>query len=270
MPVVFLTLLSIALAFGVGVNGQSRALAEDPPELSLAAEAWPETVVTGSTVTFTLEVTNLGPGIAPDVTVVDELPRETAFVSCGATGTGTCGGSGRSRRIRFDSLMPDVTETVTLVATVLCQVHDGTELENAASIRGSAVHTGEGEDENESVFVTASNPPPVIAEPTLTPSLPWPEDQGMVNVAVGYQLRDNCGPDRVVLTVSRTDEVEASPPGSRPRDWEIVDAHRLRLRAERSAPASRRIFTVSITAIDSANQSSSPQVLTLTIPPANK
>jgi hypothetical protein len=44
-----------------------------------------------------------------------------------------------------------------------------------------------------------------------------------------------------------------------------VDAHQLRERAERSAPANR-IFTVAITAVDSANQSSAPQVLTLTVP----
>jgi len=277
---------TIGLASRGGVNGQVRDAGrdqfrdDDRPELSLTAEASPEKAITGSHVTYTLEVTNLGPGIASGVTVLDELPRETTFVSCSATGSGTCGGSGRSRRVRFDSLMPDVTETVTIVATVLCQTRDGVELENAASIRESAVRSGRdaegaaGEAENESVFVTASNPPPVIVEPTLTPSLPWPEDEGTVDVTVGYLLRDNCGSDRVVLNVSRAEDVEASSavktPGtqrsSRSRDWEVVDAHHLRLRAERSAPANRRIFTVSITAIDSANQSSAPQVMTLTVP----
>jgi uncharacterized repeat protein (TIGR01451 family) len=257
------------------VSGQSRAA--DAPELSLTAEAWPETVVTGSIVTYTLEVTNLGPGIATDVVVVDDLPRETTFVSCKATGTGTCGGSGRTRRIRFDALMPDVPERVTLVATVMCQVRDGEELENTAALHGSS-RAGEGDQEdgaeNESVFVTASNPPPVIVEPTLTPSLPWPADQGIVNVTVGYQLRDNCGADRVVLEVSRTDDVDAGGAAqsggqalaSWPRDWEIVDAHHVRLRADRAAPASRRIFSVWVTAIDSANQSSGPHVMTLTVP----
>jgi uncharacterized repeat protein (TIGR01451 family) len=269
------TLLAILLLIGAlcslsgsGVAGQSRA--EDAPELSLTAEAWPEIVVTGSPVTYTLEVTNLGPGIATDVVVVDDLPRETTFVSCAATGAGRCSGSGRARRVRFESLMPDVTETVTLVATVNCQVRDGTDIENAAALHGSS-RPGERDqeegEENESVFVTASNPPPVIVEPTLTPSLPWPADQGMVNVAVGYQVRDNCGAPRVTMNLSRTDE-PAAPAEARPRDWEIVDAHHVRVRAERSAPASRRIFTVAITAVDSANQASAPQVLTLTVPAA--
>jgi uncharacterized repeat protein (TIGR01451 family) len=266
-------LLAIVVLIGSvsasGVSGQARA--DDAPELSLTAEAWPETVVTGSPVTYTLEVTNLGPGIATDVIVVDDLPRETTFVSCSASGTGTCGGSGRERRIRFDSLMPDVTETVTLVATVMCQVRDGTDIENAAALRGSTRRGDrdqEDGEENESVFVTASNPPPVIVEPTLTPALPWPADQGMVNVAVGYQIRDNCGAPRVTVNVSRTDE-PAQPRGSGPRDWEIVDAHHVRVRAERSAPANRRIFTVAIAAVDSANQSSAPQVMTLTVPAAS-
>jgi hypothetical protein len=69
-----------------------------------------------------------------------------------------------------------------------------------------------------------------------------------------------------VLDVSRADEAD---PGLR-RDWQVVDAHHLRLRAERSAPANRRIFSISITALDSANQSSAPQVMTLTVPPPVK
>src|SRR5262249_34141503 len=138
---------TIGSASSIGVNGQVRDAGrdqfrdDDGPELSLSADASPEKVVMGSNVTYTLEVTNLGPGIANGVTVLDELPRETTFVSCSSTGTGTCGGSGRSRRVRFDSLMPDVTETVTIVAIVLCQTRDGVELENAASIRQSGVRS---------------------------------------------------------------------------------------------------------------------------------
>jgi uncharacterized repeat protein (TIGR01451 family) len=253
-------------------NAVGPSNAGDQPALTLTADASPEIVVTGSQVTFTLSITNDGPGIATGATVLDELPRETTFVSCAATGTGVCGGSGRTRRITFEMLMPDATETVTLVAAVACQVRDGEELANTASVHSSAAHaSGAGEDvgdadDNEIVFITASNPPPAVVDPTVTPSLPWPADHQMVDVAIGYRIVDNCGPVRVAVSVTRSDvTVESLDEAS--RDWEVVDAHHVRVRAERSAPATRRIYTISITAVDSANQSSTPQVMTLTVPP---
>ena len=42
----------------------------------------------------------------------------------------------------------------------------------------------------------------------------------------------------------------------------------VRVRAERSAPASRRIYVIAITAVDAANQASPARVVTLTVPPA--
>jgi len=269
---VFAILLALAASVGGAAGPSSR---DDLPDVSLTADASPETVVTGSTVTFTLSITNDGPGIATDVTVVDVLPRETTFVSCAASGTGTCGGSGRSRRIRFESIMPDVTETVTLVATVMCHVRDGEELANTASVHASgprgvaAAAEAEDVEDNETVFVTASNPPPVVVEPTLTPRLPWPADQEMVDVTVGYQILDNCGPVRVALNVSRSEPL-IERDGAGPADWAIVNAHHVRVRTERSAPASRRIYTIAITAVDSANQASEPSLLTVTVPPPSE
>jgi len=272
--VVVLLLLSLAIITTASSRAAGSFRDDDQPEVSVTAEASPETVVTGSAVTFTLSITNDGPGIANGVTVLDELPRDTTFVSCTTTGTGVCRGSGRARRITFESLMPDVTETVTLVAVVACHVRDGEELGNTASIHVSGAHgsapaedLGDADD-NEIVFVTVSNPPPVVIDSVLTPSLPWPADHQMVDVAVGYRVIDNCGPVRVTVDVTRSDAT-AEAPDEVSRDWEVVDAHHVRVRAERSAPASRRIYTISITAVDSANQSSTPHAMTLTVPPAS-
>jgi uncharacterized repeat protein (TIGR01451 family) len=264
-----IAVLAIVAAMGGWASGgrMDAFAADDPAELSLNADVSPETVLTGSTVTYTLTVTNEGPSIAEQVTVTDTLPPEMTFVSCSATGVGACGGSGNKRRITFDTIMPGATETVTLIATLKCQIKDREEIGNTASVRSSSRDPEADEDENETVFITASNPPPVIAEYTASASPPWPADHQMADVAVDYQVIDNCGPIRVALSVSRTELMPDGSEGGR-QDWEIVDARHVRVRVERSAPASRRIYVISITAVDAANQASAPQAVTLTVPPA--
>jgi uncharacterized repeat protein (TIGR01451 family) len=57
--------------------------------LSILITAWPEPVGTGSLLTYTLRLSNLGPSTAHDVTVKDTLPVGVNFVS--AIGNGwTC------------------------------------------------------------------------------------------------------------------------------------------------------------------------------------
>lgn len=48
-------------------------------------------------------------------------------------------------------------------------------------------------------------------------------------------------------------------------DWEIIDAHRLRLRAERAAKGSGRIYTITITCSDTSGSSVSKAV-TVAVP----
>jgi len=47
-------------------------------------------------------------------------------------------------------------------------------------------------------------------------------------------------------------------------DWEIVDAHHVRLRAERSGAGSGRIYTITITATDSRGNVSS-QIVSVSV-----
>src|SRR5467141_3931092 len=101
-----IAVLAVVAAMGGWASGGrlDASAADDPPELSITADVFPEVVLTGSTVTYTLGITNEGGSIAEHVTVSDTLPPETTFVSCGATGAGACGGSGNKRRITFDAI----------------------------------------------------------------------------------------------------------------------------------------------------------------------
>ena len=86
--------------------------------------------------------------------------------------------------------------------------------------------------------------PPVISGVTANPSTLWPPNHNLVGVTVSYEARDNCAILESWLSVS-SDE---SPGGE--LDWEIVDAHHVRLRAVRSARLGGRLYTITITAMD--------------------
>jgi uncharacterized repeat protein (TIGR01451 family) len=58
-------------------------------DLRVEMTATPEKVGTGDWITYTITATNLGPGTAEGVKVVDQLPDTVAFVSCETT-QGTC------------------------------------------------------------------------------------------------------------------------------------------------------------------------------------
>lgn len=235
-------------------------LSLDEAELSINADASPDVVITGSNVTYTITVTNEGAGYASAFTVVDELPPEVSFVSCETIGGGLCGGNGNSRTITFGSLAPDATATITLVATVNCPVPNGLEIDNTAELQLSTPVPDDDEYDSETVFITASNPPPSINNLLANPSELWPVNHKMVSIPVNYRVADNCGPVLLKLKVASNEPINGTGDGDTAPDWEIVNDHLVRLRAERSGNGSGRIYTVTVTATDSAGQSSSRSV----------
>jgi uncharacterized repeat protein (TIGR01451 family) len=242
--------------------------AEDA-ELSVAVDAAPDTVVVGSNITYTITVTNEGPGIASGVTVADSLPDETTFVSCTATGSGVCGGDGNNRTVTFGSIAPDTSETVTLVASVICPLNDGTEIDNTASIRSATSDSIADEEENETVFVAVAHPPPSIIWVSVKPTEMWPANHKMNDVIVDYQVSSSCGPVTTKLSITSNEPINGTGDGDTFPDWEINDQHHVRLRAERSGNGNGRTYTITVTATDIVNQSTSRAVL-VNVPKSQK
>ena len=104
------------------------------PDLTIVVAASPDPALTGSNITYTLNVTNLHSAAATDIVITDNLPSTITFVSCSASGGGVCGGAGNNRTVSFASLAGGATATITLVATVNCPVADGTLINNTASV----------------------------------------------------------------------------------------------------------------------------------------
>jgi hypothetical protein len=79
----------------------------------------------------------------------------------------------------------------------------------------------------------------------------------MQEVGISYNASDNSGSATCGLSVTSNEPVNGLGDGDTAPDWEILDAHSLRLRAERSGTGTGRVYTVTITCADAAGNSSS-------------
>ncbi len=102
-------------------------------DLSLTKTASAGVVLPGQPVTFTLTVTNPSGDPASGVVVTDSLPVGLQFVSCAATLSGICGGTGNARAITFATLAPGATASIQIVATMVA-VTPGQQILNSAEV----------------------------------------------------------------------------------------------------------------------------------------
>ena len=81
----------------------------------------------------------------------------------------------------------------------------------------------------------------------------WPPNHKMKDVTINYTATDNCGVTSS-LSVSSSDPVNGGSDGDQSPDWEIIDAHHVRLRAEKANNGQARVYTIKITLTDGCNQ----------------
>lgn len=109
-------------------------------------------------------------------------------------------------------------------------------------------------------ILVKDNLPPVISGAAPSPATLWPPNHTMRNVVIAYTAVDNCSPVTNVLTVSSNEAVNGLGDGDTAPDWEVVNDHLVRLRAERAGPKSGRIYTITITSTDDCGNSASSSV----------
>lgn len=91
--------------------------------------------------------------------------------------------------------------------------------------------------------------PPLILNLGAIPNTLWPVNNKMRDVKIIYTSFDNCGAVNCVLSVSSNEPVTGPGDNTSP-DWEIINDHHVKLRAERSANGNGRTYTITITCTD--------------------
>jgi hypothetical protein len=88
----------------------------------------------------------------------------------------------------------------------------------------------------------------------------------MKNVDVSYTATAGCGGAvTCVLSVTSNEPVNSGEDGDTGPDWEIVNPHKVRLRAERSGAGTGRIYTITVTCTD-ASGNQTIKTTTVTVP----
>jgi uncharacterized repeat protein (TIGR01451 family) len=170
-----------------------------PADLSVTVNMAPNPAETGSNITKTIFVTNLGPGTATSVTVTDVLSANTSFVSCDATGGGVCGGSGNNRTVTFASLAPGASAIITIVARVNCSVAAGAIIGNTAMVFSPTTPDLNTSNNVASATIFASNPAPRI---TCPGNIVQANDPGQCTGTANFTpfVADNCPGTSVICS----------------------------------------------------------------------
>ena len=108
------------------------------------------------------------------------------------------------------------------------------------------------------------NEAPVITGESPSPAVLWPPNHKMVDIVVNYVSTDNCEVNCSLAAVSNEPD-NGLGDGDTAHDIEILDAHHVRLRSERSGLGRGRVYTITITCTDNtANRIT--RTVTVTVP----
>jgi len=117
------------------------------------------------------------------------------------------------------------------------------------------------------IITVVDTTPPVIHTVSAKPNVLWPANHKMVQVTVCALATDSCSPATWKIIAVQSNEPENGlGDGDTAPDWQIIDNHSLKLRAERSGQGTGRIYTITIQAEDSSGNLSEPKSVTVTVP----
>ncbi|WP_295117508.1 family 10 glycosylhydrolase [uncultured Chitinophaga sp.] len=249
----------------------SLALVNDTTGVTLTQQPLAGTLLASGSITqVALIATNAG-GKADtcyfSVSTVDSLaPVITATAANNGTITaGTAAGkcllvAGKQFDITaVDNCSPTLTYSYTLTyGGVTSQPVNSNSLQGVTFAKGTTTVNWSVSDVNGNVaaysynVVIADQEKPVISNLVVTPPVLILPNNQMRNVTLYYNTSDNCGAVTTTVTVTSNDPNAGN-------DWEVTDAHHVKLRAVRSNTGQYRVYTITVTATDAAGNTSTQQ-----------
>jgi hypothetical protein len=142
---------------------------------------------------------------------------------------------------------------------VNCAVPDGTALSFPSMIASASTPDLNASNNASLASVLVSNPAPVLGPVSASPATLWPPNHTMTDVTIDYSVTDNCGIPACSLSVVSSEADNGLGDGNSSGDFEVVDDHHVRLRAERSGKGPGRTYTVTVTCEDTGGGFSSAQ-----------
>lgn len=145
-----------------------------------------------------------------------------------------------------------VTATDNCSSTVTVSPVSGSFFPVGTTTVNATATDGSGNTSTCSFTVTVNDvEPPVIHDLAVSPSILWPPNHQLKNVTVDYTSTDNCpGPISCQITVTSNEPENGIGDGDQAPDWQILNDHHIKLRAERSGTGTGRIYTVRVSCTD--------------------
>lgn len=104
--------------------------------------------------------------------------------------------------------------------------------------------------------------PPTVTTATVSQQTLWPPNHQMIDVEVSYGAASDCA--TCSLSVTSNEPQDGLGDGDTSPDYEVVDAHHVRLRAERSGTGGGRVYSITVTCVNGAG--TSVQTVPVTVP----
>jgi hypothetical protein len=107
------------------------------------------------------------------------------------------------------------------------------------------------------VVTVQDNSAPGIGSVSAQPAVLWPPNHTMLPVVVTIASSDNCaGHTCRIVEISSNEAPNATGDGNTEADWEITGANTVRLRAERAAGGTGRVYTITVECTDASGNTS--------------
>jgi uncharacterized repeat protein (TIGR01451 family) len=251
---------------GTPSSATGTILNDDAVDVEITAKTdTPDPVCVGQNLTYTIGFRNNASGAAINAKVSDTIPANTTFVSAtlpmgwSRADSVVAGGTGTLMFTKA-SVAGGETASFTVVVNINAGTLGGTIISNTATASSDVPDDVPGNN-SKTATTTVDPTPPTVSAVTADPSSLWPKNHKLRDVTINYTATDSCGGVNCQITnITSNQPVEGTGDGDTSPDWEFVDEHHVRLRAESAGGSVGRIYTITVTCTDAAGNTTTKTV----------